>query len=752
MVSNAISKAKLLDLLTLNDPIEQDTIGFPFSLLDSLPEIKNIQNEFMKHHYFNRKKIKKFLYDNEETISLDDDYDNITNKNSNLVYLTILLEESTNIVDYVYELDFIKKIKEKLDFKNDSEKRFENIIILKIILNLISNYQGEDEKEAKELENDASKEILKYIDYFKSEFKLKWEIKDLKEKGIEQIYIDIINNSIINNRLDDDNIMNQLDLINLNLTKVLFNGIKKIINEYTSKNMELKESEEMKELFNENNIKFYYVLFKYILKSRIYLYQIPFFVKLKRKIINKIKSNKKNFLSDIMNNNNLKEKFEYTIKFILDSEYYYNLYIKKGDSSSTKATGTPSLSLNTPSQSMTTDSLDDYEVLKFEKKIEIKSERIEKIENIEILEFIKELSTGYFIIGGMNDCLYLFDERLKNIIRTIKLKEKIKLTSTKEKTINNTCVEKEIYINVKNIIEIDSNKNDKKSDIIICSKTEIIYLTLNKNKYSPKKKLSIPCEGCIRLSNGNYLLYGEKGISKCRGEILFDENQKNYEIKFKNKKNYKGGIKIEDDLIALTSNEIFPNGENSLYFYDAKEEKIIEKVKGFSFVSGINGLFLAEKENEKILLCGCKDYDSKHQNGILLMKVKNIRSEESYIFINLEDFEVNCFCQISRKENNKIVMTDFILVGGFQSDKAIGAIKLFRLRHEEIKDDYNLEFLEDIFFENCIKANEKIEEGFERTISCIIQSKTNGKILVTCWDGKVYSFSEPNINYYLNEW
>lgn len=35
-------------------------------------------------------------------------------------------------------------------------------------------------------------------------------------------------------------------------------------------------------------------------------------------------------------------------------------------------------------------------------------------------------------------------------------------------------------------------------------------------------------------------------------------------------------------------------------------------------------------------------------------------------------------------------------------------------------------------------------------VSCIIQSKFTGEILVTCWNGKIYKFSAPNIIYYLD--
>ena len=43
------------------------------------------------------------------------------------------------------------------------------------------------------------------------------------------------------------------------------------------------------------------------------------------------------------------------------------------------------------------------------------------------------------------------------------------------------------------------------------------------------------------------------------------------------------------------------------------------------------------------------------------------------------------------------------------------------------------------------KKESRYFEGFKGPISCIIQSST-GKILITCYDGNVYLFSEPRFD------
>ncbi len=75
-------------------------------------------------------------------------------------------------------------------------------------------------------------------------------------------------------------------------------------------------------------------------------------------------------------------------------------------------------------------------------------------------------------------------------------------------------------------------------------------------------------------------------------------------------------------------------------------------------------------------------------------------------------------------------------------------IKLYRIKSKDNLSEaiFNLEFLQDIIIEKIKDFNE-----FNGTVNCIVQSKYNGKLLISCWDGKIYCFSEPNIDYYLEE-
>ena len=80
-------------------------------------------------------------------------------------------------------------------------------------------------------------------------------------------------------------------------------------------------------MYKKDNINFFFILLKYILKNPIYLYINPYLFKIRKTILSFIKSNKN--LSRELNglvDNNLKERFNYVIKKFVDSNYYYNQY------------------------------------------------------------------------------------------------------------------------------------------------------------------------------------------------------------------------------------------------------------------------------------------------------------------------------------------------------------------------------------------------------------------------------------------
>ena len=118
-------------------------------------------------------------------------------------------------------------------------------------------------------------------------------------------------------------------------------------------------------------------------------------------------------------------------------------------------------------------------------------------------------------------------------------------------------------------------------------------------------------------------------------------------------------------------------------------------------------------------------------------------------FYDTNNFEVYCFCPLFEIEKtnmlNKVkkIETEYFLVGGFNLSKNEGIIKLYKVKYNIEIEKIEIEFIQDIIIEK--KEGKKDSEcfkGFKGPISCIIQS-SQGKILVTCYDGNVYLFSEP---------
>ena len=183
----------------------------------------------------------------------------------------------------------------------------------------------------------------------------------------------------------------------------------------------------------------------------------------------------------------------------------------------------------------------------------------------------------------------------------------------------------------------------------------------------------------------------------------------------------------------------------------------------YSFTKSTNSLSLMTCQENKyeVLLCGCKKYCNNQKNGILLINLNLPSYPEK--FMDLRNFEVYCFCPISiinKDKNHSMEKTNYFLVGGFEAEKGEGMIKLFKIKKMNNSDNrVAIKYIQDIKIET-IKIPDKNNKkevktflfyGFERTVSSIIQSKFNGKILITSWEGRDYLCNTPNIKYYLKE-
>ena len=75
-------------------------------------------------------------------------------------------------------------------------------------------------------------------------------------------------------------------------------------------------------------INFYYILFKYILKNKIFIYPFPLLTKTKKIIIELIKS--KNIKKSKNSNKEIELKYKYVLETFADSKYFFEYREKKG--------------------------------------------------------------------------------------------------------------------------------------------------------------------------------------------------------------------------------------------------------------------------------------------------------------------------------------------------------------------------------------------------------------------------------------
>ena len=377
---------------------------------------------------------------------------------------------------------------------------------------------------------------------------------------------------------------------------------------------------------------------------------------------------------------------------------------------------------------------------------------------------IKQLSNGWYAIIKSDNSLYLYDIYFNYMTDIKGFKGKIF-----------------------NIIEriTKENKENNLIEIIGCCQKEINSIKIYLNQLNSSIK-SYPleqelCYNCVEMKESNYFFLGENGI------IQYPEFFRNYKKKNITLLPYFSYIKINENYCAFISNKILPKGEDKLIFYNYNTKKLSNEINNYSFALSPNGLALMQKniipkniknvsdkkkkkkrnknniiQNEirmnKILICGCKKYCNNQRNGILIVNAELSNNKViSDPFFETYDFEVNCICPISKienmnknyenineeyKKNIKIIDTDYFLVGGFDNEKGEGKIKLYKLLYDDNIVNTSIEFIQDIEFDEEF-------EGLNGAVSCIFQSKISGNIIINCYDEKMYLFTSPNIDYYL---
>ena len=379
----------------------------------------------------------------------------------------------------------------------------------------------------------------------------------------------------------------------------------------------------------------------------------------------------------------------------------------------------------------------DFDIFNIEAEEEEIIAPIEVINNNDnLVDFFMELSNGYFISYGKNNKLIGYDYKYNSH-------------------------------EIENLYECIFNISEKQSDnlniieIIVCCVNNIYLIYLHKSncQFNFMKKYQISNMNyflCYELKKDHYIVAEESSTIYCE-DIFIDQNSKSKSSNYKviNIDAFRSGIKINDNMIALTSNSVIPHGQDNLSLYNIETQKTI-KIFGYSYIYGTNGLSLMNIKGKQILLCACKKYFPEQKNGIVIIDLSTMNNEKiSKTFFDTNNIEVNCFCpilDIKNKnmdkcaiENNEYKETEYFFVGGFDEEKGEGIIQLYKAFYNIEEYRISIEYLQDIEF----KSNNIFKD--EGSITCIKQSKINGNILANCSNGYIYLFSKPNIKYYLEE-
>ena len=377
--------------------------------------------------------------------------------------------------------------------------------------------------------------------------------------------------------------------------------------------------------------------------------------------------------------------------------------------------------------------------------------------------FITELDNGYYALYKKNNTLNIYDINFKEVLEI--------------KGFN------DIISNIVEKINKDIGKSQK--ELIVCTKSDISLVRIDLEKLTYKID-STPLKKCnfnyLEMNPLNSLLLSQKGLFYYTDFFNYNRREKRITEDV-----FYRGFKMNENFVALVSNNVLPKGSDKLIFFNNITNKLSNSIEDYSFALSQNGIgliqkeMLVEKQTSKkkkknrnknqtynksklynILICACKRYNNDQNNGILIT-IEN-GGETKFInkpFLSTDNFEVNCICPLRQIDNNNknyenideeykknitIKDTTFFLAGGFDLDKRQGKIKLYNLKFSDKINESEIIYIQDIEF-----AENDEFDNFETSINCIIQSKISGNIFVGSYDEKVYLLTAPNLEYYLNE-
>ena len=152
-----------------------------------------------------------------------------------------------------------------------------------------------------------------------------------------------------------------------------------------------------------------------------------------------------------------------------------------------------------------------------------------------------------------------------------------------------------LNINIIYIYKLNINSENKNKKIILLSNDGLYLFIMDKEGYCHKcKEYKLGLKNCsffTEINNNSFLVSYYKGCFIL--SVNFEDDKTNLDKLFDTC--YKRGIRINDDIIALTSSSIYNKGKNHLIFFNIKSKEIKKKIIGYSFVQITNGLEIIQR-------------------------------------------------------------------------------------------------------------------------------------------------------------
>ena len=297
-----------------------------FNGIDSILKLE----EPLEYIYLNRYKIHKILYDDDNSINIDE---KIVTKFTDYYYLYYLIWCQDVVVNYKYNFNLVKNA---YDMQITAKKDIKKIILAKIAITIIDNYYSDGDNNDVDILDECEKYKTVCIEKINEnknvleKYKIDLDLDNLEksEVSLEDIYSDIISTLIIKKELNESgetlNILNELEIKKIRLNKTIFDSLLKAL---TEKNLKEYIIDDFNDFFNEKIINFYSILFEYILKSTDYINYIPFLSEIQIKIKKLVKENMKELYTYFKRNKNKNstDKLKKVLNYFVELEYYLNI-------------------------------------------------------------------------------------------------------------------------------------------------------------------------------------------------------------------------------------------------------------------------------------------------------------------------------------------------------------------------------------------------------------------------------------------